>query len=361
MDPFHFLTFQFVSKLLKKINIIAANMFMKTIILPFRIFQTFSLCPFGLHNKPLLPVSKTYLRNIAIAAIVIYTALFIHGLFITDKYINYSQKPFQYYFDFFYMTLSRLLLLIILVESLLKRNLNIKFFENIHKADTILVEKLSANLAFDQNRKLNNLRTGVWLVVFIITSGTTLICWIVSNDQLSIMYWALLLVPSLMATMRYFQMITYVNLTKIRFQVINKLVKSFYSLDPINSKKGNVVDKNLLHTMSKISDDRSAEVEKYVIFKNLIELRQVYILLYDATEMINELFRWSVPINIAKDFIDTLTCVYWTFLWILKPSMPTMHMTVASIAIIVIHMFHIMSVSNECHYTVEEVSVGYSI
>lgn len=321
---------------------------MKTIILPFRIFQIFMLSPFGLAEKTLIAMNKSNMKYASIAAIAINLAIFVHGLFITDVYIKYSEKGIQYYLDLFYITMMRILMITILAESLIKRDSQIKFFENVRKADAILTDKLSAGMEYDRNRKENNIQTGLWHFMFIATSVTQLVCWIIANDSHSVYYWTFTLLPSYIDTLRYFQMTTYVNVTRVRFEIINKTIKSFYTFEPTNKMKEILNKKNI---------QQSVEVEKYLIFKKLINLRQAYIFLYDATEIINDLFRLSVPMMVAKDFIDILTCVYWLFLWILNPSMLTLHLTVTSFAIIIMHMFQIISISNDCHYTVEEVCI----
>lgn len=307
------------------------------------------LSPFGLTEKTLIPMNKSFMKNTSIALISISLAIFIHGLFITDVYIRFPEIKFYYYIGLFYITMMRVLMIIILIESLIKRDSQIIFFENVRNADAILTKKLSPDMEYDRNKRVNNIQTGLWHFMFVASNLTQIACWIIVDQSHAIYYWTFCLIPSYIVTLRYFQMTTYVNVTRVRFEIINKMIKSYYVLEPTNKMK---------ETLNKKIDEQSTEVEKYLIFKNLIHLRQTYIFLYDATEIVNDLFRWSVPLMVAKDFIDLLICVYWSFLWILYPSLISLHLTVVAMAVIAMHVFHIVSISNDCHYTVEEVRIG---
>lgn len=110
--------------------------------------------------------------------------------------------------------------------------------------------------------------------------------------------------------------------------------------------------------MQNVSGNQSQFAEKLtnvLILKKLTFLSELYSLLFDATVLINHLFAWSLLLNIAKDFIDTLSCGYWIVLWFIEPSLPTLFITLGCIVVVSLNLFHIVSISKECYYAVLEV------
>lgn len=334
------------------------KMLLDTIILPFRIFQFFMLSPLGLTDKTKIPVNKVFMRNISIAIIVTNFTVFLNGMFVSDTYIDWSQPAISCYLDLFCMLLVRTTVLVILVQSLIKRNVQIRFFDGIQKVDKILTEKLSACMEHQRRMKLNNNRTALWHIMYISNEVTQLMCWIISGDKYALVFWAFAVLPSYIITLRLLQMTVFVNLIRYRFEIVNRLIRSLYTTGMATDKVNNSLINDLsagTKSSSKKCDQQNAEVEKYLICEKLIHLRQTYVLLYEATKNVNELFGWSVQISLANAIVNMLICIYWIFLWILGPSLTTLYITVAAISATVTHMFHIVSISHDCHYTAEEV------
>lgn len=336
-------------------------MFIKTIILPFRIFQLFSFSPFGLSDKGQLPTDKLQLRIISVLMIFIHFASLIHGVIYTDMYCDWSMKPALNYYNVLCMVHIRLIALIILIESLLKQRHQMDFLEKIRVVDMIFEQKLSIGMEYKRHRRTITVRTGIWLILCFGGHTTLLIIWLLSEDYYSINFWLLSAIQLFMRTFHYLQLITYVHLTRIRFEMINEIIKAFYRTADLGKSvifKVNCHDYiNKTKNCLEMSNENSVVVEKYLIFKKLNYLREIYVQMFNATEMINHLFRCSIAINVAKDFLDTLSCVYWLCLWFLSPAMSTLYLTIGGFVIILLNIFHIISIANECYYTVEQVTI----
>lgn len=324
-------------------------MYIKTISLPFRIFQTFCLSPLKLDDKTYLPKECSSMTRYSLFLVIFSCISFICSLFSTSVYTHWSFSKMLWYFTVLSMAFVRIISIIILTESLVKRKKQIIFLENIHKIDSILRRKLGVHLPYDLNHRRSCLVTISWLMTFCIYVTINLLC---ADDITLVYFWLMYAIPLFIASMRYLQMILYVNAIKFRFQTINKLIQNIHETTStdVNVSIMTLEYKKILNSFSK----QTFKFKKMLVIKRLIYVRQIYDLLYENIELVNYLFQWSLPFNVAHDFLYILTDWYWCFLWILHPSLEWIISTLPALVGALFHTLHIVLVTNECYYTTSE-------
>lgn len=283
-----------------------ANMqFIETILPSLRVWQFFCLSPFALTKKARWPKIERYFDLFCIAYIVVESAVLVHGFVFTNYYLDWKHySVVLVYGDFVTMTLARVLAILIVIESWKKRCQQINFLEKISKADSILAYRLNINLRYEANRRESSRKSIMWLLSFVALQVIFLTLLI--SDPLSqrmLRFWLTYTVPFFICSLRYHQMVTYVRLLRLRFKAINNFIQSFCLLN-----QGQVINHDLLRIMQPAQSE--SEDRKRSLYKKLIEIRAVYQLLYEASENINGLFRWTLPINIANDFQKGLTNIF---------------------------------------------------
>lgn len=112
-------------------------------------------------------------------------------------------------------------------------------------------------------------------------------------------------------------------------------------------------------------EDIMIEIQKVIIDfeKNnhlkaqLLELRDIYQELHDASHTINNIFRWSIPLCIGFDFHEILVDAYWIIrVWLSNDDYNPLINVVFPIMWLSWHLTHIFFLSHACHSTSRKVS-----
>lgn len=93
-----------------------------------------------------------------------------------------------------------------------------------------------------------------------------------------------------------------------------------------------------------------------MLYKKLVDVRTAYQLMYEASENINKLFRWTLPINIANDFQIGLTNTFLFITFMLQWNEETSNWKKVSGPLIwaMYNIGHILILSSVCQQACEE-------
>lgn len=284
--------------------------FLETILPSLRVWQFFCLSPFGLDEKTQRPKVKRIFNAYCIAYIAVESAVLVHGIVFPDYYLERAFTIVLVYGDFVTMTLARLLAILIVVESWVKRPMQIDFLERINKVDSILVYRLNIDLPYKANRRETSCKSIAWLLTF--TAMQIVFLSLLIADPFSkrmLRFWLSYMMSFFICTLRYHQMVTYVRLLRYRFAALNDYIQSVCLLN----ERPNI-NQDLLMIMTSVGKSLPVkpdpDARKTFLYQKLIEVRTAYQSLFEASEEFNVLFRWTLPINIANDFQKGLTNIF---------------------------------------------------
>lgn len=284
--------------------------FIETILPSLRVWQFFCLSPFALDEKTRWPRIERIFNAYCIAYIVVESAVLVHGLVSPDYYLERSFTIVLVYGDLVTMTLARVLAILIVIESWKKRSMQIEFLEKISRADSILAYRLNIDLRYEENRREMTWKSAAWMLAFLVMQVIFLsLLFADSRSRRMLRFWLSYMTSFFICSMRYQQLVTYVRLLRFRFEAINRYIQSVCLL---NQRRA--INHDLLKIMQNVSKTLPTKIEsddrKTFLYKKIIEVRAAYQLLYEASEDVNVLFRWTLPINIANDFQKGLTNVF---------------------------------------------------
>lgn len=334
--------------------------FAVTLLPIFRVWQLFCLSPFGLTKKGLKVSRENTHRSIVIVCLIIHTIILIHGLVYSSYFIGWttSKSTVLNYSNLISLTSTRSLTILIIIESFVKRSTQIHFLEKISKIDSILTYKLNINIKFDAYRQSNLIWSTIWLLFFMIDVVAVFVFVYLYTDEYFLRLWAAIAIPFFICSLRYHQMVTYVMLIRNRYMIINEVIRDIHKT---NNTKMNNRDISLTANIFVKKAQSTANVDQFIIFKKLNDLREVYQLLYESTEYINDIFRWSLPINIAIGFHEALVNTYFVFVCLISPKIDLWRQIAAGILTASYHFMEIIALSDTCHYSSEEVSAQFFI
>lgn len=330
--------------------------FIETILPTFRVWQLFCLSPFALTKKTRWPTVVRPFNVFCIAYLAIESAILVHGFIFTGYYLDWERPVVIVYGDLITMTLARALGIVAVIESWKKRSIQIGFLEKIAKVDVILTYRLNIDPRYDANRREILWKSMAWLMsfmalqVYVITSIL-----IDDNDPMFFHFWLVYMMPFFICSLRYHQMTTYVRLVRFRFEAINDFIQNVCFLD----ENRVTLNRDLLTMMKSfvktIPASSPFEDNKMGLYHQLIEVRNAYQMLYDASEDINTLFRWTLPINIANDFQKGLTNIFFFITLVLKwDSGSNLNKIFGPLTWAVFNIGHIMILSSACQNACEE-------
>lgn len=330
--------------------------FIETILPSLRVWQLFCLSPFALTEKTRWPRIVRSFSIFCIVYIVVESAVLVHGFVFTHFYLDWRYPVVIVYGDLVTMTLARLLAISVVIESWKKRHTQIEFLEKISEVDSILAYRLSIDLRYDANRRETNWKSFVWLVAFC-SMTIYFIASLLNNktDPYFLRFWLLYMGPFFICTLHYHQMVTYVRLVRYRFEAINHFIQSvcFSDEQVITNRDLLKMMQNVVKTIPPKSEYNDSKV---MLYKKLVEVRTAYQLLYEASENINTLFRWTLPINIANDFQKGLTNIFLFITFMLQWNGETSNWKKVTGPLIwaMYNIGHILILSSACQQACEE-------
>lgn len=327
--------------------------FFKSILVPFRLWQLLLFSPFGLKRKigVFRPTCNVQHSMCAFFAIGVHITVSLLTYIFIDEIVPTDTPPATKALDILIMVLTQLVALVALIESHQKRKKQIEFLQTINSIDFILEYKVGIDPNFQSQRRHNLLRLIAWTTVHItlITGVYVYFCvFFGSFDR----WWLLLGISYFLCSIKFHQIVTYVNLIYYRFALINTFIESScirkeYYVHSINT--------DFLKTMKFFKKSLSKGMQT-TIHEKLADLRRVSRLLVTANLLINDIFQWSMPINIANDFFQFLYNMFWVFRYFLLGF--SIHYWILPLFPVILIVYHMIALTTACDDTAEEVFIA---
>lgn len=244
------------------------------------------------------------------------------------------------------------------MESWLKRATQMEFLHRLDNIDAILSGKLLIDLNYDKQRQLNFRKFLAFLILYLsFEISVGILCIYIEIKQIEV-YWTLYAIPLLICVMRYYQFITYVDLLAHRFQAINKFICNLMFNDGKHNEKLKIIHRNQRNERNQQHyRKRHRQLEICMIINKLKHLQHAYRLLMETTQMLCQLFSWSMLFNIGNDFYNLLMNSYWSVYGISHHSTRSLMLMLTVWA--VFNISALISLSNACRFVCDEVRFGF--
>lgn len=322
----------------------------------FHLFQLFALSPFSLKSEKCRPEADWLFVWYSLVGIIVRIAMLVGVICIEHFLTRENQTQITSIIDTVLICFVRLLEIVIIVESLLKRFKQIQFLHYCGFVDETITEKLLIDVHYHRLRQSTIRSAAIWFVAFFAAQG--IIIWMSTVETSNYVVFCSLYAQSFFASsLNYFQMIFYVKLLRFRIHVVNRTLEDLCNDQRmcVMTRKYNFKVARVAHRVDAI-DDRQLETvnadENYILGK-LVILRALYQQLWEQSIRINRLFQWSLPLNIGNDFFSLLSNCYWVFLFLLKSEKST-EITMSTIRCLtwaILNIVHIFMLSKQCHQT----------
>lgn len=273
-----------------------------TVIFPFRLWQLFSLSPFGLSRKQFWPKECKKIELYSLVCLLVHIILVFYCLCFTSSYIDWTNSPAVVYNDIISMLMWRLLSTTIVAESILKRDKQISFFDRIKQIDNILQYKLKVQVDYANCQSQHKITSTIWCLIFVTLEIFLQLCAYMIDQHFFLHFCWYTLVPRLMAVLFCLQIVIYVRTIRRRYRLINDFLRKFH-FSQTEIKYLDTLD-TFEYSIHRFS------LEERLSFTQLEQLRIVYKDLYEATFLVNNLCWWSLPLCLANYFHKILTLIF---------------------------------------------------
>lgn len=275
----------------------------------------------------------------------------------TDFYIDWSIPSINNYIDVSILTSARIVTIIIRIESLVKRNAQIQFFQKLQEVDEIF----SKILGFRENhRGLRNqlIFDGIfWALELIIMFASFIVYTLVDEVYKDLVLCVMYILPFALSNIRYFQFVTFVRLLRVRIEIIQRCFERNICLE--SSKIASANQWNVYNVLEKY-EMATEQLEKSLVHQEIILLRKCYYILWESSILINKIFHWTMPFAIGLDFCILVANLYWLFLWFVSAKVSTTAAFNAAVVWSIVNIRHIIIITNICHRTSEQVLFSFT-
>lgn len=328
----------------------------KAILPIFRVFQLFGLNLVSINSTFKTFSLRYFLKIYSWLHIIIRLIVFCFTLITNHFYIRNNEYKIVSSIDTVLICGVRLLEISILLESLIKRDIEKKFIENLLKIDDILKSRFNIDLKYNNQRRLVCIQLIIWMCIFLF--GEACILYLARGNVAYFYFCLTYLLPFITSSLSYFQIIILVNLIKYRFHVLIKLISEMehFEIDDFDWKPEKSSKNVFVSDFSgKFHENLNALRDTY-FFDRLDIIRDLYHRLWNQTNLINERFRCTMVGNIGNDFVSLLSNFYWMFMCLLKHEISLNVSVISCFLWSLINILHILMLCKTCHNTAEYAS-----
>lgn len=323
-----------------------------TLAVQLKVWSLFNLTPFDYHNinSPNNSIFRVVYTNTLIATNVILLFFYIFKL---DLYIDIHDFIFFVLLKITIFNLTRIQVIIDIVESWYKRDTQINIFKLIEQTDTILTYECDIKLNYKKIEKKEN---QMFVGFMILTIGLIifLMCGIVSTHEYrSIHFWFNCLLNYFWNALYTNQFGVFVRQLRRRLERINE------HFDQINQNqmKMNAFKRKVDENIFLLVQSRSVWTEQNVnnfTPKQFQGLHDAIASLQKASELINYGFNWSILLSFALNNLIFLAVSYTTCLHLVKYEFK-FGIFFATCLIMVENLSQKFITMISCHYTSKQV------
>lgn len=323
--------------------------FINNVIWIFRLFQIFHLCPFSMSGRPNITF---YLKIYSIFGILIRFVVLAYTSIEHKLFIPVFRNGISWTIMCAMVGCVRSLELIICVEVYFQRDKHFQFLTKLNHVDYLLVDKLSVNMKYNHLKRHTYSVAFAWILFHL--SIIFIIIYLSLNDIDKTILKFVYFQSFIGASIYYLQITFYVRMLGSRFKLLNEI---FDEMSLIKTNKFPSCDPGIAHVIYYelgLSDNVYSSSAQFIL-KQMIVIRKIYHELWELTEYVNHMFRFSLPACIGMDFVSMLSVVYWFVLNILEIiSNETTNDGISTIACFVwslLNGLHLFYLSKCCHDT----------
>lgn len=330
--------------------------YIKVLLPIFRLYQLSGFSPFSMP-----PFSRSFLAE-SRAKIqkdnykwAVYAKLLCCGLLIsavtsmftdTTHVVDKASRMLNY-MGFLMVMSVRLLAAMVVVESLFGKSEQIQFLSILDSVDRMLQQR--AGHMVDQMKTRST--TVTWLIFWIIKIIALQIFIVHSSHALqqkgAIKWlWLLYVFPMALSSIRFYQLIHYVELIGLRFIALN---------EHLNNICGTVKRMNASTTFTIQLSQMGGQKDRKVA-EEIILLRVIYNQLWEANASMNSSFRWTLLLSIGSSFVIIVVNLYRSLVFLLTTSSQN---TLDDVIMFTIwsmyHILYLMKISKACAETIDQV------
>lgn len=319
--------------------------FFQSLSVIFRIWQVFCLSPFSLKNNNQRETVSAPIFKIFSVTMITFQALVIILSLTFVRYILYDgSNQIIRTFDVITMSLAQLTALVIFSDSYQQRYTQMEILRKMNSIDFILKFKIGVTTDYTVRRKTNINRM---LRTMILNVSVFIVNLLVMKTDVYL--WWIILYPSFfICSLRYLQIITYVDIVHHRCIQINRFINN---CQKSKGKRESFFDFTKIETVFTLTQ----KCKSKCIEEKITDLRRVFRLMASVNRSLNQIFKWSIPLIIVNDFLHIMVNSYW-FLVILLFQADSLIYLIGLFAWTSINAYHLLSLSSACQHAVQEVS-----
>lgn len=284
--------------------------FLTTLQWPLWVWQIFAMAPFGVTNKTSLPVKDVGLKFYSAVWLLLHITLLILCVVLSQTYINWIEIAMGSYDTLLAMITIRLLSCLVVGEAIFKIHKQMDFLQKINRVDAILCHKLRIKIDYKKHKFQSKILTTIWVFVCFSCAVCVFVVYHTVENRFRESFWVIYVMPFLIYSLNYHKIILYVHVIRLRYQMLNEFVEKTC----LFHERG-IVNNEILQAFKKMSKVAFANVpaEQLISKSQLMDIRNIYQMMYETTNIINNMFWWSLPLCIFVDFHRLLVNSYLIF------------------------------------------------
>lgn len=311
----------------------------------FRIYQSSGFAPFTIPLDHANQKVKWFIFNGLLTAWL--AALVVHDIISYKRFFEDEKSMMISYLSFMIITVMRVVALAIAIESFLERNQQIAFLNQFDRINRLFTNDLGVIIDYKKIRRKAYISMTLWMLQ--LTTLTVLILMDIIFEDVGIwtkIWWFSNTFPLFLPSTRYFQIIHYMQLLGICFDIINTRLDEFQCH---NKNYYGSIDYNRLNVIG----TRKSNAEQ--MYNDIVTMRRIYHHLWENTEQLNKMFRWSLLLLIGASFFIIVVNFYRTLYWILTPDPSNLDTIITYFIWSIVHMFHFINLSSICYNISQQV------
>lgn len=322
------------------------------------------LISFSINKQNLPQFSRKFLLN-QIFLVGSSFLVLIDTLFDSEKYDNNEKTGIGSMVDFLQLLFMKFGCAVILLESFYHHKTVTKYFIDLCKFDARMkqngkfseINRQERHNGFKMNNRTVNYCTTFMAMTFYVGCQLTVLSMVtLRGEEEAFDYWFAYITPFIYCCVRYFQIVNFVWFIKKRLELLNSCL-SKTDLTQSNTSRL-LVCSNLLRLNIFVEPGNLRQTKEEKSFNDFLFLREMYHELFKLSNTVNDLFGYSIVINISNGFIATTLNSYFVFLRIDENSWEAedFYKVVESICWCLPHLVNLVALSAICYATAQAVS-----
>lgn len=210
-----------------------------------------------------------------------------------------------------YMIIS-LTHLVIVIESLVKRDAQVKLIQKFTLVDHLFSTRLKIRIPYKKEKCQTFVRNFTLLSIIILLKSV--VSGYLHYHSKILISWYPALFSIWIMCLRTIQVILFVFVMRCRLMLINNELKCIHSAFDMEAK---------------YEDSRQRVFfSKYTAYNRIKILKKIYGELYEVYELVNEIFGWSILAITTQCFVDFTFNCYWAFLYLQESNPDTLSLLI---------------------------------